>query len=152
VGDDEKKTASVHRGKSETHELVNFLDQVSDEMAAEYRRIHRRSTEDPGTAGDEAEANWARLLTDWLPADFHVAWKGRILAANGTAGPQVDIVVLSGDYPRRLRDRKVYLAGGVVAAFECKNTLRKSHLEKFFYNAARISDLVDEPAFTGLDP
>ncbi|NYH40318.1 hypothetical protein HNR22_000045 [Micromonospora jinlongensis] len=131
-------------GVTASHELLAFLDQVTQEMEAEYQRIYRRSTEDPGTAGDEGESNWAGLLSDWLPADLHVATKGRILAADGTASPQVDVVVLSGDYPRKLRDKKLYLAPGVVAAFECKNTLRRSHLKKFFANAAAISKLTND--------
>ena len=124
-----------------THELHDFLLSVTQEMRAEYDRIFRRSKEDPGTAGDEGESNWSRLFSDWLPADIHVATKGRILAADGTASPQVDVVLLAGDYPRKLRDKKLYLAGGVLAAFECKNTLRKSHLAKFFANARKISEL-----------
>ncbi|BEL04553.1 hypothetical protein Q0Z83_027440 [Actinoplanes sichuanensis] len=127
----------------ERHELRIFLDQVTAEIADEYARIYKRTKEDPGTAGDEGESNWAKLLEDWLPADLHVATKGRIISSNGEAGPQVDVVILSGDYPRKLRDKKIYLAGGVVAAFECKNTLRKRHLGKFFKNAAAISKLED---------
>ncbi|MFG2417381.1 DUF6602 domain-containing protein [Streptomyces goshikiensis] len=123
------------------HELHTFLRNVTQEMSAEYERIFRRTKEDPGTAGDEGESNWASLLSDWLPADVHVATKGRILAADGTASPQVDVVVLAGDYPRKLRYKKLYLAGGVLAAFECKNTLRKNHLEKFFATAQKISKL-----------
>ncbi|MEW2380262.1 DUF6602 domain-containing protein [Micromonospora sp. NPDC047812] len=133
-----------------SHELLAFLEQVTREMEAEYRRIYRRSTEDPGTAGDEGESNWAGLLADWLPADLHIATKGRILAADGTASPQIDVVVLSGDYPRKLRDKKLYLAPGVVAAFECKNTLRKPHLEKFFANSVAISNLETQHGKTTL--
>ena len=110
-------------------------------MRSEYERIFRRAKEDPGTAGDEGESNWASLLSDWLPADIHVATKGRILAADGSASPQVDVVLLAGDYPRKLREKKLYLAGGVLAAFECKNTLRKAHLPKLFANARKISEL-----------
>jgi hypothetical protein len=120
-------------------------------MAAEYDRIYRRSREDPGTAGDEGEANWAQLLSEWLPADLHIATKGRILSSDGIASPQVDVVVLAGDYPLKLREKKVYLAGGVVAAFECKNTLRKRHIEKFFQNAAAISTLTEPTAITLYD-
>jgi hypothetical protein len=84
------------------HELRTFFEQVTQEMAAEYRRIYARTHEDPGTAGDEGESNWSNLLSDWLPSDVHVVTKGRILGANGVASPQVDVVVLSGDYPRKL--------------------------------------------------
>ncbi|HZB29333.1 MAG TPA: DUF6602 domain-containing protein [Streptosporangiaceae bacterium] len=123
------------------HELHIFLDQVAAEMRAEYERIYLRSREDPGTAGDEGESNWATLLADWLPEDIYVSPKGRILAADGTASPQLDVVLLAGDYPRKLRQKKLYLAGGVLAAFECKNTLRKAHLAKLFSNAKAIRAL-----------
>src|SRR5262249_54521785 len=108
----------------------------------EYQRIFSRTREDPGTAGDEGEANWASLLADWLPADLHVVTKGRILGDNGVASPQVDIVVLEPGYPRKLRDKKLYLAAGVVAAFECKTTLRPAHLRRLFENARAIARLV----------
>src|SRR5262245_8713574 len=49
------------------HELEAFLEQDQVEIAAEYKRIYRRSTEDPGTAGDQGEENWADLLRQWLP-------------------------------------------------------------------------------------
>ncbi|MFI7155849.1 DUF6602 domain-containing protein [Micromonospora chalcea] len=121
------------------HEMRTFFDSALAEMAAEYQRIYARSTEDPGTAGDEGEANWSKLLRDWLPSDLHITTKGRILGANGIASPQVDVVVLASDYPRALRDKKVYMAGGVLAAFECKNTAKRSDFKKFFDNAKQIS-------------
>lgn len=98
------------------------------ELAEEYGRIYQRATEDPGTAGDEGEENWALLLRRWLPADYHVVTKGRILFPNRTASRQVDLVVLRGSYPPRLLDKKLYLSSGVVAAFECKNTLTAAHV------------------------
>lgn len=39
-------------------------------------------------------------------------------------------------------DKKVYLAAGVLAAFECKNTLRREHLQK----AARTSAMLGKVA------
>jgi hypothetical protein len=120
-------------------------------MTNEYRRIYARSQEDPGTAGDEGESNWADLLRDWLPSDLQVTTKGRILGTNGMASPQVDVVVLSGDYPNKLLSKKMYMAGGVVAAFECKTTLRRSHLPKFFANAAIISEIAGHSTGTIYD-
>ena len=34
-----------------THDLYEFMRQLSNEMAEEYDRIQMRATEDPGTAG-----------------------------------------------------------------------------------------------------
>ena len=50
-----------------THELYEFMLRLSDKMAANYKLIQRRATEDPGTAGDQGEENWAELLRGWLP-------------------------------------------------------------------------------------
>jgi hypothetical protein len=48
----------------------------------------------------------------------------------GELSPQVDVLVLAPSYPQRLVGKKHYLAGGVVAAFECKTTLRKGDISK----------------------
>ena len=86
--------------------------------------------EDPGTAGDEGEETWRQLLADWLPPELAVVTKGRIIGHNGVGSPQVDVIVLRPGYPVSLRSKKVYLAGGVLAAFECKLTLRPGHVNK----------------------
>lgn len=99
-------------------------------MAAEYTRIQARVREDPGTAGDEGEENWASLLRNWLPATYPVVTKGRIINEAGETSPQLDVLVLRPDYPLHLRGKKMFLSGGVVAAFECKLTLRRVHLKK----------------------
>jgi hypothetical protein len=123
------------------HDFFDFMNSVKSNMAAEYDRIRRRSTDDPGTAGDEAEENWADFLRSWLPANYPVVTKGRILNTKGIASPQVDILVLRPNYPLALRDKKHYFAGGVLAAFECKLTLRRADLKKAFSNAVFIKSL-----------
>ena len=54
--------------EKKTHDLHDFIRQCRDEMASEYNRIYKRATEDPGTAGDQGEENWAKLLRGWLPS------------------------------------------------------------------------------------
>src|SRR5258706_15206214 len=108
---------------------------VTDGLAQEYDRIQKRTREDPGTAGDQVEENWAELLRNWLPATYPVVTKGRIVSENGIASPQVDVLVLQPSYPLSLRNKKLYFAGGVVAAFECKLTLRANHIKKALENA-----------------
>jgi hypothetical protein len=122
-------------------ELFNFMQQMKDELAAEYERIRIRATDDPGTAGDEGEENWAALFRSWLPANYHVVTKGRIINAEGKTGPQVDVLVLHPAYPRHLLNKKHYLAGGVLAAFECKLTLRAEHLSEAFGNGQLVKGL-----------
>jgi hypothetical protein len=124
------------------HELKTFLAQDVREMTSEYQRIRRRSVEDPGTAGDEGEEVWAELLRQWLPEDYTIVTKGRVLGADGSAGPQVDILILCPGYPKRLLNKKLYLAGGVTAVFECKNTLTAKHVADSFERAAKVNALV----------
>jgi hypothetical protein len=120
------------------HELEDFLEQDRAEIAAEYERIFRRSTEDPGTAGDQGEENWTDFLRQWLPPSYQVVTRGRVLFPDGTATPQIDILVLRGTYPPRLLSKKLYLSSGVVAAFECKNTLTAKHITDAAATAALL--------------
>lgn len=117
---------------AKTNDLIDFMHSLTREMGSEYARIQKRSTEDPGTAGDQGEENWATIFRNWLPKDYQVVTKGRLLSEKGVAGPQVDVIVLHPFYPAHLLDKKLYLTAGVAAAFECKNTLKSSHIEDAF--------------------
>ncbi|TDC17909.1 hypothetical protein E1265_25840 [Streptomyces sp. 8K308] len=135
-----------------THGLEDFLHSTANRLAEDYARIRKRN-DDPGTSGDEGEANWARLvLQKWLPAGYHVVTKGRILSSGRVRdgqqippeiSPQIDVLVLSPFYPRALVEDevKVYLADAVVAAFECKNTLKTRHLIEAAATAAVVRRL-----------
>jgi hypothetical protein len=72
------------------------------------------------------------LLRQWLPGGYHVRTKGRILGDQNVASKQIDVVVLKPGYPNHLLDKKMYLAAGVAAAFECKLSLRSAHIKKAF--------------------
>lgn len=123
------------------HELHEFFKRANEDIKREYERISWRVLDDPGTAGDQGEENWKKLLKLWLPSEFEVVTKGRILGSDGTASPQIDVIVLSPDYPKQLIDCKLYLAGGVVAAFECKTTLKSDHIKKMMENSRFITTL-----------
>ena len=123
-----KRTGGV--SSMEVHDIHDFIKSAQNDLENEYQRILKRVAEDPGTAGDQGEENWATLLRNWLPSYFHIVTKGRILTENGYASPQIDVLVLHPAYPKILLDKKLYLAGGVAAAFECKTTLRASHIEQ----------------------
>ena len=127
--------------KERPHDLYEFMRQLSDEMAAEYRRIQTRSTEDPGTAGDQGEENWAELLRGWIPRTYQVVTKGRIISADGRTSPQIDVLVLKDVYPMKLLNKKLYLAAGVAAAFECKITLKAAHIEAAVKTCVAIKNL-----------
>ena len=130
--------------QEKTHDLYDFMRQLSNEMAAEYDRIQKRATEDPGTAGDQGEENWAELLRGWLPSTYKVVTKGRIIGQDGITSPQVDVLVLKSVYPKRLLNKKLYLAAGVAAAFECKTTLKAEHIEKVVKTCVKIKNLYPE--------
>ena len=127
--------------QEKTHDLYDFMRQLQNDMAAEYDRIQKRTTEDPGTAGDQGEENWAELLREWLPRTYEVVTKGKIIGIDGRTSPQIDVLVLKSVYPEKLLNKKLYLAAGVAAAFECKNTLRVEHIEKAVETCVKIKDL-----------
>jgi hypothetical protein len=120
------------------HDIHEFVVSSQRAIEEEYARIRKRAAEDPGTAGDQGEENWATLLRIWLPSYFHIVTKGRILTDSGYASPQVDVIVLFPSYPKILLDKKLYLSGGVAAAFECKTTLNTSHIQDAVKTAAEI--------------
>jgi hypothetical protein len=126
------------RKEMEPHDIHDFVISSQKWIEDEYARIRKRAGEDPGTAGDQGEENWASLLRNWLPSYFHVVTKGRILTDSGYASPQVDVLVLFPSYPKTLLDKKLYLAGGVAAAFECKTTLIARHISDSVKTASEI--------------
>jgi hypothetical protein len=128
----------------QSNDLIDFMNSACREIGAEYDRIQKKATEDPGTAGDQGEENWATLLRNWLPPTFQIVTKGRLLSHKGIASPQVDIIVLQPEYPKHLLDKKLYLAGGVLAAFECKVTLKAKHIEEFIINSIEIKSHLEE--------
>jgi hypothetical protein len=125
-----------------THEFFDYMGWATDEMGKDYGRMRTRSQQDPGIAGEPDEEHWAGVLRNWLPPYFQVETKGRILSHNGEASPQVDVLILTPACPKKLRERKYYLAGGVAAAFECKQTLQPQHIEKAVQNAVSIKRLL----------
>jgi len=94
-----------------------------------------------GTAGDQGEENWAELLREWLPRTYEVVTKGRIISQDGVTSPQIDVLVLKGSYPKKLLNKKLYLAAGVAAAFECKITLKTTHIVEALENCVKIKNL-----------
>jgi len=130
------------------HDLFDFMEQASADMSFEYSRIQRRAMEDPGTAGDQGEENWAELLQNWLPSNFHIVTKGRIIGHDGKTSPQIDVLVLKSSYPPRLLSKKLYLTAGVVAAFECKNTLKANHIEEAVSTSKIVKSLAEDRSGT----
>ena len=120
------------------HDIHDFIASSQRTIEEEYARIQKHAKEDPGTAGDQGEENWAAVLRLWLPSYFHIVTKGRILTESGYTSPQVDVLVLMPSYPTILLDKKLYLSGGVAAAFECKTTLKAEHVKSAVETCALI--------------
>ncbi len=124
--------------KTQQNDLYDFMREVSENIASEYERIRKRSNEDASIAGAEGENTWAEIFEHWLPPTYHIETKGKIMAADGTSGPEFDVIVLSPTYPQKLRKKKQYLAGGVVAAFECKLTLKGEDIRATIERASMV--------------
>lgn len=106
------------------HDIHDFVKESTTTLQAEYERIRKRAAQDPGTAGDQGEENWAELFRQWLPSYLRIVTKGRIITHSGYTSPQVDLLVLVPSYREILLSKKLYLAAGVAAAFECKTKTR----------------------------
>jgi len=61
------------------------------------------------TTGEEGEENWKALLKDWLPPQFQLVTRGRIIFRDGHVSPQMDLLILSPAYPPGLVHKKLYL-------------------------------------------
>ncbi|MBN2412419.1 hypothetical protein JXQ31_12080 [candidate division KSB1 bacterium] len=125
------------------HEYYDLMEHLEKSLSDDWNRIQKWVKQDPGTAGDQAELNWASILTNWLPANYHIVTKGRIINAAKKMSPQIDILVLHPFYPKALRDKKLYFSAGVAAAFECKLTLTRTELRKAINNSFEIKNLFE---------
>lgn len=116
------------------------LDSIRREIEDDYNRIQLNAIKDPGSAGDKGEEIWKIFLESWLPTEFKIVTKGNIILKNGEISPQIDILVINPSYPPKLLEKKIYYIDGVVAAFECKLTLKSKHIA----NALRTSKILKE--------
>jgi hypothetical protein len=131
----------IEEVNEKSNNLLEFMAAATEEMSRNYETIRRRSREDPGTAGDQGEEDWAELLRNWLPPIYQVVTKGRIVDSHGNASRQIDVLVLHPSYPKKLLGKKLYLAGGVLAAFECKVTLRPENIRPALEIASQTKEL-----------
>jgi hypothetical protein len=132
----------IQKDNKNRNDLIDFMSSATREIQDEYERIQMKIKEDPGTAGEQGEENWAELLRNWLSPTYQVVTKGRILSHKGDTSPQVDVLILHPTYPKKLLNKKHYLEGGVIAAFECKLTLEARHITETLECAAEIRQLL----------
>lgn len=92
---------------------------------------------DPGTAGDAAESIWGEVLTPLFP-EYQVVVKGKITGKTMGMSPQIDILIVESSCPAEIIRAKLIPSALVVAAFECKLTLRLLDLKKSIETARII--------------
>lgn len=96
------------------------------------------------TIGDDSEANWARVLREFLPARYGIA-KGQIMDSRGATSDQIDLLVYDAQYTPLLAKT----AGGdlfvpaeaVYAVFEVKQEMNKPLMEYAGLKIASVRDL-----------
>ena len=82
-----------------------------------------------------------------MRTNYKIVTKGRIISQEGETSPQIDVLVLKNSYPKKLLNKNLYLAAGVAAAFECKTTLKASHIEDAVKTCAKLKSFY--PVRTG---
>lgn len=115
--------------------LWSFWKEAGNRMLMQYERILRHAQEHPNTVGEQAELDWQALLKEWIPPSYEIVSRGRLIYDDGTTSSEIDLIILKPGYPRGLLGYKYYIVDGVAGAFECKRTLRESHVRE----AARLA-------------
>lgn len=108
------------------------------QLHEERKKLQATSHQNPDSAGERTEDIFAELVRKLIPDEFKVVTRARIEFDNPRDSPQLDLVILKPGGEKRLNDLRSYPLSSVLAAFECKLTLRKSHLEKAVATANAI--------------
>lgn len=84
------------------------------------------------TLGDDSEANWARVLREFLPGRYGVA-KGHVMDSRGATSDQIDLLVYDAQYTPLLAQTSsgdLFIpAEAVYAVFEVKQEMNKTFME-----------------------
>jgi len=93
------------------------------------------------TIGDDSEANWARVLREFLPARYGVA-KGQVIDSQGGISDQIDLLIYDAQYTPLLAktaNGDLFVpAEAVYAVFEVKQEINRKLLE---YAGKKIASL-----------
>ena len=115
--------------------------QFSNHKAVKYDSIHDPSNENTETIGNQRKEIWAELLRGLLPGTYQVVTNARIINQDRETSPNVDILVLKDCSSKQLPKERLYSTSDVAAAFECKASLRASHIADALQTCAKIKDL-----------
>lgn len=110
--------------------LVAYDESSQRQLREERNKIKATSQPNPDSAGERTEDVFAELVRKLIPDKFKVVTRARIEFDDPKDSPQLDLVILKPGGEKRLNDLKSYPISSVLAAFECKLTLRKRDLEK----------------------
>lgn len=96
------------------------------------------------TIGDDSEANWARVLREFLPARYGVA-KGQVMDSQGGMSDQIDLLIYDAQYTPLLAktaNGDLFVpAEAVYAVFEVKQDMNKKFLEYAGNKIASVRNL-----------
>lgn len=109
---------------------VHYDERSQRQLLEEREKLKITSRSHPDSAGESTEEIFASLIRKLIPNEFKVVTRARIDFDDLTDSPQLDLVILKPGGEKRLNDLKSYHHSSVLAAFECKLTLRKRDLEK----------------------
>ena len=97
------------------------------------------------TIGDDSEANWARVLREFLPARYGVA-KGQIMDSQGGLSDQIDLLIYDAQYTPLLAktaNGDLFVpAEAVYAVFEVKQEMNRQFLTYAGNKIASVRKLV----------
>lgn len=84
------------------------------------------------TLGDDSEANWVRVLREFLPARYGVA-KGQVMDSRGATSDQIDVLVYDAQYTPLLAQTSsgdLFIpAEAIYAVFEVKQEMNKEFMD-----------------------
>lgn len=141
-----KRPEPIHKEYAPLVIPKTYLRQVAyDEGSQRQLREERdkfkvTSNANPDSAGESTEDVFAALIRKIIPDEFKVVTRARIEFEDPKDSPQLDLVILKPGGEKRLNNLKSYPRSSVLAAFECKLTLRKRDLEKAVATANAIKD------------
>lgn len=96
------------------------------------------------TIGDDSEANWARVLREFLPGRYGVA-KGHVMDSRGKTSHQIDLLIYDSQYTPLLAQTSsgdlFVPAEAVYAVFEVKQEMNKNFLDYAGDKIASVREL-----------
>lgn len=123
---------------------LSYLTQVQqnnaliEQLKLQRALIKTKSRQQPDSAGEQTEEIFSNLIRELIPDEFKIVKRARIHSDIPEDSPQLDLVILKPGGEKLLNNQNTYPRESVLAAFECKLTLRKRDFEKASITANTI--------------